>query len=128
MRVDDIPELGRLTVPEKILLLEELWDSIASEEASVPVPQSHREELDRRLAEYEKDPGRLLTVGDLREGSRRGDDVHAAFSATVQDGLQPMLPFPIPSNCPHGLKPILPELHPEIAVAQGGAQGELLVR
>ncbi len=66
MRVDEIPEIARLTVPEKILLLEELWDSIASEEASVPVPQSHREELDRRLAEYEKDPGRLLTLEDLR--------------------------------------------------------------
>jgi putative addiction module component (TIGR02574 family) len=65
MRVDDIPEIARLTIPEKILL-EDLWDSIASEESSIPVPQSHREELDRRLAEYEKDPGRLLTMDDLR--------------------------------------------------------------
>ncbi len=66
MRVDDIPEIARLTIPEKILLLEDLWDSIASEESSIPVPQSHREELDRRLAEYERDPGRLLTLDDLR--------------------------------------------------------------
>ena len=66
MRVDDIPGITSLTVAEKMLLLEELWDSIASEPASVPVPQSHREELDRRLAEHEKDPGRLLTLDDLR--------------------------------------------------------------
>jgi putative addiction module component (TIGR02574 family) len=66
MRVDDIPEIARLTIPEKILLLEDLWDSIASEESSIPVPQSHREELDGRLTEYEKDPGRLLTLDDLR--------------------------------------------------------------
>ena len=66
MRVDDIPEIARLTVPEKILLLEDLWDSIAADEASVPVPQSHRQELDRRLAQYEKDPGNLLTLDDLR--------------------------------------------------------------
>ncbi len=66
MRVDDIPEIARLTVPEKILLLEDLWDSIAADEASVPVPPSHQEELDRRLAEYEKDPGSLLTLDDLR--------------------------------------------------------------
>ncbi len=65
MRVDDIPEIARLTIPEKILLLEDLWDSIASEESSVPVPPSYREELDRRLTEYEKNPGRLLTLGDL---------------------------------------------------------------
>ena len=66
MRVDDIPEIARLTIPEKILLLEDLWDSIAMEESGIPVPQSHREELDRRLAEYEKNPGRLLTLDDLR--------------------------------------------------------------
>jgi putative addiction module component (TIGR02574 family) len=66
MRVDDIPEIARLTIPERILLLEDLWDSIASEESSIPVPQSHREELDRRLMEYEKNPGRLLTLDDLR--------------------------------------------------------------
>ncbi len=66
MRVDDVPEITRLTIPEKILLLEDLWDSVAAEESSVPVPQSHREELDRRLAEYERDPGRLLTLDDLR--------------------------------------------------------------
>jgi putative addiction module component (TIGR02574 family) len=65
MRVDDIPEIGRLTAPEKILLVEALWDSIASEESNVPVPPSHREELDRRLADYKKDPGRLLTLEDL---------------------------------------------------------------
>jgi putative addiction module component (TIGR02574 family) len=66
MRVNDIPEIARLSVAEKVLLLEDLWDSIASDESSVPVPQSHRDELDRRLAQYEKDPGRLLTLDDLR--------------------------------------------------------------
>jgi putative addiction module component (TIGR02574 family) len=66
MRVNDIPEIERLSVAEKILLVEDLWEDIASDESSVPVPQSHRDELDRRLAEYEKDPGRLLTLEDLR--------------------------------------------------------------
>ena len=66
MRADDIPEIARLTAPEKILLVEDLWDSIISEQSNVPVPGSHREELDRRLADYEKNPGRLLTLEDLR--------------------------------------------------------------
>ena len=66
MRISDIPEIARLTVPEKILLVEDLWDHIASESLSVPMPASHREELDRRLAEYDQDPGRLLTLDDLR--------------------------------------------------------------
>jgi putative addiction module component (TIGR02574 family) len=72
MRLNEIPEIARLSVPERILLLEELWDSIASEPLSVPVPQSHRAELDRRLAEYERDPGRLLTLEDLRQRVEAG--------------------------------------------------------
>ncbi|MGA3118428.1 MAG: addiction module protein [Syntrophobacteraceae bacterium] len=34
MRLNDIPEIARLSTPEKILLLEDLWDSIATDESS----------------------------------------------------------------------------------------------
>ena len=46
MRASDIPEITKLSTPEKILLVEDLWDSIASDESAVPVPQSHMEELE----------------------------------------------------------------------------------
>jgi len=72
MRVAEIPELTRLSTPEKILLLEELWDSIASDEGSVPVPQSHRDELDRRLARHSARPGKLLSLEELQAGIARG--------------------------------------------------------
>ncbi|MCC7201111.1 MAG: addiction module protein [Nitrospirae bacterium] len=52
MRITDIPEISKLSTPEKILLVEDLWDAIALDESGVPVPQSHREELDRRLKKY----------------------------------------------------------------------------
>ncbi len=67
MALADIPGIQQLSVAERILLVEELWESIASKPASIPLPQSHRAELDRRLAAYEKDPGRLLSLEDLRE-------------------------------------------------------------
>lgn len=67
MRLDEIPEIACLSVAERILLLEDLWDSIASEPSSVPVPQSHRAELDRRLEAYEREPGSLLTLDQLRQ-------------------------------------------------------------
>lgn len=56
MQVNDIPEISRLSVPEKILLVEDLWDSIAPDGSSVPVPQSHKEDLDRRLRVYASRP------------------------------------------------------------------------
>jgi putative addiction module component (TIGR02574 family) len=72
MRLDEIPEIARLSVAERILLLEDLWDSIAADPASVPVPESHRAELDKRLAAYEKNPGSLLTLEQLHRRIEAG--------------------------------------------------------
>ncbi len=66
MRLTDIPEIARLSVPEKILLIEDLLDSINKDEADVPVPQSHIEELDRRMRSYELHPGNLLSLEELQ--------------------------------------------------------------
>ena len=66
MRISDIPEITKLNTPEKILLVEDLWDNIASDESGVPVPQSHMDELDKRLKRYELGPGSLLSLEELR--------------------------------------------------------------
>ena len=66
MRVKDLPGISKLSTPEKILLVEDLWDSISSDEAAVPVPESHKSELNRRLKRYESAPGILLSLDELR--------------------------------------------------------------
>ena len=38
MRVTDIPQIDKLSIPEKIILVEDLWDNIYSSEFDVPVP------------------------------------------------------------------------------------------
>jgi putative addiction module component (TIGR02574 family) len=65
MRLSDIPEIARLSTPEKILLVEDLWESIAEDETTLALPQSHRDELDRRLDAYESQPGNLLSLEEL---------------------------------------------------------------
>jgi putative addiction module component (TIGR02574 family) len=72
VRASDIPEIARLSVPEKILLVEDLWDSIATDESAVPMPQSHREELDRRLERYQANPGNLLSFDELQRRIEQG--------------------------------------------------------
>jgi putative addiction module component (TIGR02574 family) len=62
MKSTDIVELSKLSIQEKILLVEEIWDSIAKEESEIPVPESHKAELDRRSAS----PGKLLSLGELK--------------------------------------------------------------
>ena len=66
MRVKDLPEISKLSTPEKILLVEDLWDNISADGASIPMPESHKAELDKRLKRYQSAPGTLLSLDDLR--------------------------------------------------------------
>ena len=66
MRVSEIPDIVRLSTPEKILLVEDLWDHIASDESNIPVPSSHKEVLVRRLTNYQLTRGTLLTLDELQ--------------------------------------------------------------
>jgi len=66
MRVKDLSEISKLSTPEKILLVEDLWDSISSDESSISVPESHKAELDARLTRHVSAPGALLSLDDLR--------------------------------------------------------------
>ena len=52
-----ISDVLELSSAERILLVEEIWDSIASVPESVAVTPAQREELDRRLEAYREDPG-----------------------------------------------------------------------
>jgi putative addiction module component (TIGR02574 family) len=45
-----------LSVPERIQLVEDIWDSIAAVPDSVPLTEEQKDELDRRLYAYHKDP------------------------------------------------------------------------
>ncbi|MDP2682600.1 MAG: addiction module protein [Deltaproteobacteria bacterium] len=66
MRISNIQEITKLSTPEKILLVEDLWDSIALDESAVPVPQSHMQKLDKRLKKYKSAPGDLLSLEEVR--------------------------------------------------------------
>jgi len=49
-------KLDELTPSEKILLAEELWDSVASDEQLFPLTEAQKAELDARLAKYSINP------------------------------------------------------------------------
>ena len=48
--------IDRLSRAERILLVEEIWDGIAAESEQLEIPQSHKDELDRRIADHDADP------------------------------------------------------------------------
>ena len=55
MRPDQIKdEINRLELSEKLLLVEDIWDSIATSNAEIPMPEWQKQELDRRYKEYKE--------------------------------------------------------------------------
>ena len=51
-----ISELVDLSVAERIELVQDLWDSIAAVPDEVKLTEAQKQELDRRLQEYHKNP------------------------------------------------------------------------
>ena len=68
MHLINIPEIKKLSIPEKILLVEDLWESIAADASVVPIPESHKSELKRRLAVFDHNPGDLISLAELKAG------------------------------------------------------------
>jgi putative addiction module component (TIGR02574 family) len=55
MRTEQIKiEIDRLELSEKLLLVEDLWDSIAASNSELPLPEWQKEELNRRYKEYQQ--------------------------------------------------------------------------
>ena len=53
MRPDQIRnEIDELELSEKLLLVEDIWDSIAASNSEIPLPEWQKKELDRRYNEY----------------------------------------------------------------------------
>ena len=62
-----------LSVPERIQLVEDIWDSIAEVPETIPLTEDQKAELDRRLDAYHRNPEEGSPWGMVREriGSRR---------------------------------------------------------
>jgi putative addiction module component (TIGR02574 family) len=55
MKADEIrSEIENLGLSEKLLLVEDIWDSIAASNSEPPMPEWHKKELDRRHKDYKE--------------------------------------------------------------------------
>ena len=62
-----VAEILELPVPERIRLVELIWDSIAAVPEAIPISDELKAELDRRLAEFEADPDAGSPWEEVRE-------------------------------------------------------------
>lgn len=63
-----------LSPPEKLQLVEDLWDDLAATPANVPVHEWQKEELARRKANLEKNPASGLSWDEVRRRVRKRYD------------------------------------------------------
>jgi putative addiction module component (TIGR02574 family) len=67
MRHTTIPEppgFAELSKAEQVRYLQDLWDRIAERPGELPVPESHLELTEERLAEYRRNPNRARSAYD----------------------------------------------------------------
>jgi len=63
-----IPEpmgFSELSKAEQIRYLQMLWDRIAEQPGEIPVPESHIQLAEQRLAEYRRDPSQARPAHDV---------------------------------------------------------------
>jgi putative addiction module component (TIGR02574 family) len=62
--------LFKLGLAERLQLVEDLWDSIAQEDAQLPVPDWKRDELRRRKARFLQHPESARTWEQVKQQAR----------------------------------------------------------
>lgn len=67
MSAISLKDILRLSVAERLHLLEEIWDSLAVHPESIPLTEAQKAELERRLADYRAHPKQGRSWEEVRD-------------------------------------------------------------
>ena len=59
-------EVKKLTIPERLALVQEIWDSIAEDNEHFELTDEQRQELDRRLESFRANPSQGRTWEEIK--------------------------------------------------------------
>jgi len=65
-----IDEIKQLDITERILLVEEIWDSIAKEQDHLNISEYEKQVLDERLASLAEEPDKLISWNEIKNKLR----------------------------------------------------------
>jgi putative addiction module component (TIGR02574 family) len=71
MKQELVAEILALPVAERVRLVEAIWDSISAIPEALPLTEWQKQELDRRLAEFEANPDEGATLEEVFARIRR---------------------------------------------------------
>ena len=64
---DSIENIKKLSIAERILIIEDIWDSIISSKEEFPISDDQKKELDLRLESYYKNPNEGKSWKEVKE-------------------------------------------------------------
>jgi putative addiction module component (TIGR02574 family) len=67
MRKNIVSGILELSVAQRILIVQQIWDSIAAHPESLPLTECRKKELDLRLESYYESPDEGITWEELKE-------------------------------------------------------------
>ena len=67
MKNVSLSDVLQLSVPERIQLAEDIWDSIVSFPEAVPLTDAQKAELDHRLEKYRQSPEQSIPWSTVKE-------------------------------------------------------------
>jgi len=66
MQSEIAEQAKKLSIPDRILLVEEIWDTIAEENQAFELTEAQKRELDRRLDLARANPGQGRTWDEIK--------------------------------------------------------------
>ena len=71
MVIEELKEkIDKLALSEKLLLIEDVWDSIAQSNSVLPLPEWQKQELDKRYKEYKSGNQNIYTWNSVHDEIR----------------------------------------------------------
>ncbi len=67
MSAASLAEITQLSTAERIQLVEDIWDTIATQPGEVALTEAQTQELDRRLEAYRQDPSVGASWAEMRQ-------------------------------------------------------------
>lgn len=84
--------IDRLSIEERLVLVEKIWDSIAADSAAMPLTEAQRVELQKRIEEDDANPDDVIPWEQIRASALptpgRGHDDDARLEVLILIGLQ----------------------------------------
>ncbi|HEX2866063.1 MAG TPA: addiction module protein [Ignavibacteriales bacterium] len=66
-----LENIKNLSVAERILIVEEIWDSILNSNEEFPLSDEQKNELDKRLEAHGKNPNEVKPWSEVRDNIRK---------------------------------------------------------